>query len=185
MASEKPENSVKSSSKILGLIPPICATLAAVSAGVLFAGLYDIGQFGLQKLVSDFAEILVAIFIVCAIPAILLSRRSSEPAQTDNETLLAKFDELRTSTTSRLMSFQSAIDAMSGQDRESLIEENRMLKEQLDAVQNAERQKVVDEVEQLRSQNAILEEKIKKWAIQTVDATIEDKQAEELNAALQ
>lgn len=183
MASDKPENSVKSTSRIMGFLPPLFGILATVSAGLLFAGLYDIGHFGIQNIVSDFAVVPVAIFILCAIPAIVMSRKSGGSSQVEDEALSAKFDELRSTTTSRLMNFQSTIDGMTGQDRESLIEENKWLKEQLDAVQNAERQKVVDEVEQLRSQNAILEEKIKKWAIQTVDATMENDKKENLNAA--
>ncbi len=183
MASDKAENPVKSPNRIIGFLPSLFGILAAVSAGLLFAGLYDLGQFGIQSIVSEFAVVAVSIFVLCSIASMVMDGKSGGSVPVEGEAMSAKFDELRSTTTSRLMNFQSAIDAMSGQDRESLIEENKWLKEQLDAVQNAERQKVVDEVEQLRSQNAILEEKIKKWAIQTVDAAMEDDKAENQNAA--
>lgn len=183
MASDKAEKPAKSSGGIMGLIPLLLGTLAIVSAGVLLAGLYDVGHFGLQKLVSDLAAVPLAVFVLCAIAAMALSGKSRGAAQAEDQSLSGKLDELRSSTNSRLMNFQSAIDAMSGQDRESLIEENKWLKEQLDVIQNAERQKVVDEVEQLRSQNALLEEKIKNWAIQTVDMAMDDDKNGKVNAA--
>ncbi len=183
MASDKAEKTKKASGGIMGLLPKVLGTLAVISACVLFAGLYDVGHFGLQSLVEGIAVVPVAIFVLCAIPAMLLGRKAEGSALAEGEPVSAQFDELRSTTNSRLMNFQSALDAMTGQDRESLIEENKWLKEQLEEFQNAERQKVVDEVEKLRSQNAMLEEKIKEWAIQSVDAAVADDNPGNLNAA--
>ena len=183
MASEKAESSGKRTGGIMALLPMLLGTLAVISAGLLFAGLYDVGHFGLGSLVKDFAVVPVAVFVLCAIPAFKQLRKSGGAGQVADESVSVQFDELRTTTNSRLMNFQSALDAMTGQDRESLLEENKWLKEQLDEFQNAERQKVVDEVEKLRSQNAVLEEKIKEWAIQTVDSSIAEDKPRNLNAA--
>ena len=157
--------------------------IAAIMATILYLGLYDIGHFGLRELLSPLAIAPIALFAICSTVPIFLSASSSPSEDIDEEGLSAKIDELKSKTASRIAAIQSTLDGISGQDSETLIEENKMLKEQLEAIQQAERDKVLSDAEALRLRNEELESQIKQWAIQTVGESIPEDGRGQVTAA--
>ena len=150
--------------------------VAVLLAIILFAGLYDVGHFGLREMLSSLAIVPIVLFAICSTVPIFLNFGSSKGEVLDEEGLSAKIDEVRSRTASRITELQSTLDGLSAQDNEALVEENMTLKEQLEAIQRAERDKVLNNAEELRLRNEELENQIKHWAIQTVgEAIAEDR----------
>ncbi len=180
MAKNKGDNTGKPSGAkgggIVGLLTKIFGVLAVFSVTVLFVAALDIGHLGLAKTMSTLATIPLAIYFIGAMMMMFMGGGSSAPQEMpDVDELAAKIDDIQSKTASHIASFQNTIDAMSGQDRDSLMAENKALKEELEAIREAERQKAEDEFNSLRSKNEQLEQQIKEWAIKTVASSVEDR----------
>lgn len=174
---EKPEVEPGPKRSKVGILSKSFGVIAVISATLLFAGAYNIGNIGIQEMVSPLAIVPVALFGLSALVNVLVNGATSQPAAQDSEALSAAINEIQSKTTSRLAALQNQLDEMGGQDNEALINENRALREQLETIQQAEREKVLLEAEQLRSENAELEMQIKQWAIKKVDETINQEKA--------
>ena len=176
-SSEKSEMSPKANGGILPLLAKMFGALAIVFATILFAGIYDLGHFGLRDMMLSLPVVPVAIFGLSAMAHLFLSGTKADPAQLEAEALTSMINDVQSKTTSRLAALQGQLDGIGGQDNESLLEENRMLKEQLEAIHQSERDKVLSEADELRARNKELELQIKQWAIQTVGGTVSDEKA--------
>lgn len=157
--------------------------LAVLCAAILFAGLYDVGHFGLKKLIGPFAIVPISLLLVGSLMPLFLRGNAKPVESAGTEEFTDKIEDVRTELGSRISNLQGTVDGLSGQNTDSLIEENSQLKEQLDAIQQAERDRVLRETQELRSRNEALEEQIKQWAIKTVDETISPDDAEVRSAA--
>jgi len=138
---------------------------------------------GLGQILSPLAIIPITLFTIIAVIPIFIQGGNATSKQLDEESLIAKIDDVQSKATSRLAAMQNMLDGMTGQDKESLAEENKQLKEQLEAIKQAERDKVLSEAEKLRRKNEDLENQIKQWAIQTVGETVVDEESTQNKAA--
>ena len=157
--------------------------VAILLLAVLIAGAYDVMHLGFGEMLSPLAIVPIALYAIFSIASLFLPTGKGPDGQMDEEGLVAKMDELQSKSNSRLATMQTTLDGMTGQDKESLVEENRVLKEQLEAIQQAEHDKVLSEAEKLRKKNEDLENQIKKWAVQTVGETVAGENAEQAKAA--
>ena len=121
----------------MALVGKLMSVMASVMVAVLFAAALDIGGLGLPDMLSTLAVIPIVLFLIFAIIPTFLNSSSATLGELDEEAIDAKIDELRSKTNSRLAALQTSVESHSGQDNESLVEENRLLKEQLDAIQQA------------------------------------------------
>ncbi|MEP1208479.1 MAG: hypothetical protein ABJM29_10830 [Rhizobiaceae bacterium] len=160
---------------VMALVLKILQCLAIIMAAVMFAAAFDIGHFGLKEMISPFAIGPVVLFAILSIVPVFLSAKSSGGDGDDNDALAEKLTEVQAKVNSRLAAMQTKLDDMTGQDKETLAEENRQLKEQLEEIQQAERDKAASDAELLRKRNEELEEQIKQWAIESVGNTFADK----------
>jgi hypothetical protein len=174
---KKAEPKKKAGGGIMGLVGKVMGVLSVLSAAVLLGAIYDVGHMGLRETVFPLAWAPLALFVLGAVAQIFLGGSNSAAAPPDTEALTAMINDLQSKTASRFSSIQNSLDTVMGQDYEALVEENKALKEQLDAIHQAERDKVDEEMEQLRLKNVELEEQIKKWAIETVGASVAPKAA--------
>ena len=110
-----------------------CVAIALVA--VLLAGAYDVFHLGLGEVLSPFSIAPIALFAVFAIAALFLPAKIVNAGDINDDELAAKMDELQSKTNSRLAAMQTTLDGMTGQDKESLAEENKLLKEQLETIQ--------------------------------------------------
>lgn len=160
---------------IMKLVPKIMGALSVLSGAVLLAGLYDVGHLGLVHMLEGVAIVLVPLYLVGALAAIFMGGTAG-PAVTAGEgmdgAMAEQLHELQTKVNARLSSFQGTLDAMTGQDYEKILAENKELRAQLDAIRAAEKEQIDQQVELLRAKNAELEEQIRKWAIQSVGNAI-------------
>lgn len=163
----------------MALVLKILQCVAIVMAAILFAGAFDVGHFGFKDMISPFAIGPVVLFAILSIVPIFLTGRSSESEEFDEEGVAEKIGEIQAKMNSRLAALQSKVDDLTGQDKESLAEENRQLKEQLEAIQQAEREKIANDAELLRKRNEELENQIKQWAIDSVGGNLGDSKASE------
>ncbi len=165
-------------SKLFGVISILCAT-------VLFVAALDIGHLGLADKMGVIAAAPLGIYALLGIVALFMAPKpgAAAAATGDAGSIADEFAEFKSKTASRFSAMENTIDSFSGQDKESLIEENRVLKEQLDAIHEAERSKVDEEIEQLRVKNEELEEQIKKWARSAVSNAVGGEDAEPQQAA--
>lgn len=179
----KPEKDKKAAGKgdgaggggIMTLVPKVMGALSVVSGAVLLAGLYDVGHLGLVHMLEGIAIVLVPVYLVGALAAIFMGGKAAAamPGAEGTEGGMAEqLHELQTKVNARLTSFQSTLDAMTGQDYEKILAENKELRAQLDAIRAAEKEQIDQQVELLRAKNAELEEHIRKWAIQSVENAI-------------
>ena len=158
---------------IMGHLPRASGALAILSATVLFAAALDIGHLDLAHTMSTLAVIPLAIFMSGMLVVVFMGGGNAALAsESKQDDLIAKFDDFRAKTASNIATFQGRLDAMSGQDRDSLLAENKALKAELEAIHEAERAKVEDEFQQLRERNLQLEQQIKEWAVKTVGSAI-------------
>ena len=134
---DKPKKEGGGGGGILPLVGKILGVLAILSAAVLFAAALDIGHIGLKKTLAPFAIAPLAVYALFGIAALFLGGGKSSAAPLDGEALAARIDEIQAKTSSRITALQGSIDAVSGQDYEALVEENKSLKEQLDAIHDA------------------------------------------------
>lgn len=168
----KADKPKKGGGGIMALLPKIFGALAFVSAAVLFAATFDVGHMGLPGMVAPLAVVPISIFMLFGLAYLFMGGGKAGPASADNGELGETVSDFQTKTAARFAQIQNTLDAMSGRDYDSLVEENRALKEQLDAIHEAAREKVDLEIEALRNKNQELEERIKAWAVQTVDAAM-------------
>lgn len=156
------------------LLHKIFSVTSVLSATVLFAATFDVGHLGLAPMLGSLTAIPVATFAICSLAAIFTMPKagSSEAGAEVSEESLAAFTQFQSKAISRFASIENTIDMMSGNDKESLIEENKALKAELDAIHQAERDKVASEVEELRKHNEQLEEEIKQWARKAVENAV-------------
>lgn len=187
MAAKKTDNKAdkpkKSGGGIMALLPKILGALAITCAALLFAATFDVGHMGLPGMIAPLAIVPIAVFFLFGIAHLFMGGAKGGAAGTDNGELAETVSEFQSKTAARFAQVQNALDAMSGRDYDSLVEENRALKEQLDAIHEAAREKVDHEIEALRSKNQELEDKIKAWAVQTVDAAMGENAPESSEAA--
>ena len=162
----------------MALVLKILQFLAIICATVLLAGAYDIFNFGLKKMIAPFAIGPIVLFMVLSIVPVFLTPKPKTPEEEEAEDIGEKLAELQAKVNSRLTDVQTKLDSLSGQDRESLQEENRILKEQLEAIQQAERDKVASDARSLRQRNEELENQIKQWAIEAVGKNVAKEEAE-------
>ena len=159
----------------MALVLKILQCLAIILAAVLFAAAFDIGHFGLKDMISPFAIGPVVLFAIFSIVPVFLSAKSTNGDAEGDDAVVERLTEVQAKVNSRLSSMQTRLDDLSGQDKETLAEENRQLKEQLEEIQQAERDKAASDAELLRKRNEELEEQIKQWAIESVGSTFADK----------
>lgn len=170
----------------MAIVNKVLNCMATLVATILFVGLYDVGHLGLREMFSSFAIVPIVLFaIFSTVPVFLKAKSAGNGVLEDEELeeLVAKIEQVRIKTTSRISALQSTIDEQFGQSNEALIEENKMLKEQLEAIQQAERDKVLNNAEELRLRNEELEDQIKQWAIKTVGETIPNEDDGQAKAA--
>ncbi|WP_018689397.1 hypothetical protein [Ahrensia kielensis] len=175
-ANKKAETVTKDEKKKGGLGPllhKVFSVSSVLSATVLFAATFDVGHMGLAPMLGSLTAIPVATFAIFSIAAIFTMPKAGASASIGNsEDAIAAFTQFQSKTASRFASLENTIDMMSGNDKESLIEENKKLKAELDAIHQAERDKVDSEVEELRKHNEQLEEEIKQWARKAVENAV-------------
>ncbi|MDD9910614.1 MAG: hypothetical protein OXR62_13110 [Ahrensia sp.] len=165
---------------MMQLVAKILASLAVVSAAVLFAAAVDLAGLGLGDTLGILAAIPLLLFVVGSLAHIFLSGGGAAAVASDaGDDITAKIEDVRTKLGTRISNLQGAVDGLSGQDRDTLLAENQQLKEQLEAIEQAERDKVMAEMDSLKERNELLEEKIKQWAIQSVDEAMAPKAAAE------
>lgn len=177
MAAKKPDKKdakpKQSGGGIMGLLPKILGALAITFAALLFAAAMDVGHFGLHDMIAPMAVVPVVLYLLLGMAHLFMGGGgSSADAPAGGGDMTESFADFQSKTASRFASIQNSLDAMAGRDYDSLLEENRSLKEQLEAIHEAAREKVDHEVELLREKNRELEEKIKQWAVQTVDNAV-------------
>ena len=164
-------------SKVFGIISIICAT-------VLFVAALDIGHLGLADKMGIIAAAPLGLYALLGLAALFMGPKPSAAAAAGDDGSLAEaFAEFKSKTASRFAAMENTIDSFSGQDKETLVAENKELREQLDAIHQAERNKVDDEIEQLRMKNEELEEQIKQWARSAVNNAVGGEDAEPQQAA--
>lgn len=186
MAKSKTDKADKTTGKgggIMSLLPKILGLFAVLSATVLFVAALDIGHLGLAEKMSTLAAIPVVFYLLGAVAMLFMGGSGAAPASPDLEALTAKVDDIQSKTASHIAAFQGKLDAMSGNDYDSLVEENKALKAELEAIREAERAKADNEFEQLRTRNQQLEQQIKDWAVQTVGAAVAGEENTEQAAA--
>ncbi|MFP1632970.1 hypothetical protein ACLB6G_14655 [Zhengella sp. ZM62] len=160
---------------IMTLAPKIMGALSVLSGAALLAGLYDVGHLGLVHMLEGVAIVLVPLYLVGALAAIFMGGKAAAAMAGGEGTdgvMAEQLHELQSKVNARLTSFQSTLDAMTGQDYEKILAENKELRAQLDAIRAAEKEQIDQQVEMLRAKNAELEEQIRKWAIQSVENAI-------------
>ena len=158
----------------MALVLKILQCLAIIMATVMFTAAFDVGHFGLKDMISAFAIGPVVLFMILSIVPIFLTAKSPMSEELDEEGVAEKLGEIQSKMNSRLAALQAKVDDLSGQDKEALQEENRLLKEQLEAIQQAERDKVASDAKTLRQRNEELENQIKQWAIDAVGDHLAD-----------
>lgn len=164
-------------SKLFGVISILCAT-------VLFAAALDIGHLGLADKMGVIAAAPLSLYALLGIVALFMAPKPGAATATgDAGSIADEFAEFKSKTVSRFSAMENTIDSFSGQDKDSLIEENKVLKEQLEAIHKAERNKVDEEIEQLRVKNEELEEQIKQWARSAVSNAVGGEDTEPQQAA--
>ena len=163
----------------MALVSKILGCLAVLCAAFLFAAALDIGHVGLNQL-GMIALAPISFFVIFSIAHIFMSGGSGGgDEEFDEEEFMEAFKEFKSKIAGRMGDFQTTLDSMNGEDKDTLSEENKQLKEQLEAIHQAERDKVLTEAESLRSRNEELERQIKEWAIKTVDDTVKPEDAVE------
>ena len=171
----------------MALVLKILQVLAIICATILLAGAYDVFNLGLKKMIAPFAIGPIVVFMLFSIVPVLLTSKPKTPEEEEAEDIGEKLAEVQAKVNSRLTDVQTKLDSLTGQDKETLQEENRILKEQLEAIQQAERDKVASDARSLRERNQELEDQIKKWAIEAVGKNVAktegDEAAEASNAA--
>lgn len=173
MADTGKSDSSKMSGGLMGLVGKILGTLAVISAALMLAAVYDIGQFGLREMIYPIAWLPLALYLAGAIaPLFLTGGKAAGGASAGGDEVTAKLSEFQSKVNSRFAAMQNSLDALMGQDYESIVAENKELKEQLDAIHQAERDKVDAEMDGLRQRNEELEAQIKQWAMQTVSDAV-------------
>lgn len=168
---------------MMGIVSKVLGVLAILSAAVLFAGAFDVGHMGLHHSLESLAVVPLALYTLFAIASLFLGGAKASPESLEGEALSASISELQSKTASRFAAMQESLDAMSGRDYETVLEENKALQAQLDEIHQNERDKTEGEMEQLRLKNEALEEQIKQWAIQSVGAVVAGEKPEEMEAA--
>ena len=156
----------------MALVLKILQVLAIICATVLLAGAYDVFNFGLKKMIAPFAIGPIVVFMLFSIVPVFLTPKPKTPEEEEAEDMAEKLAEVQAKVNSRLTDVQTKLDSLSGQDRDSLQEENRVLKDQLEAIQQAERDKVMSDAQSLRQRNEELENQIKQWAIEAVGKNV-------------
>lgn len=162
----------------MALVLKILQVLAIICATVLLAAAFDVFHFGLKDMIAPFAIGPIIVFMLFSIVPVFLTPKPKAVESEGDEDLAEKLAEVQAKVNSRLTAIQTKMDGLTGQDRESLQEENRLLKEQLEAIHQAERDKVENDAQSLRQRNEELENQIKQWAISAVGKNIS---AEETN----
>ena len=159
----------------MALVVKILQCLAIICAAVLFAGAFDVFQLGLKKMIEPFAIGPIALFFIFSLVGVFLGggkkvvEASEESSETDE-----KMAEFQAKMNSRMAALQTTVDGFSGQDRDSLQEENQRLRDEIEAIKKAEQEKAEGHAEALRKRNEELEEQIKQWAIEAVGKTVAD-----------
>lgn len=163
--------------KVFGIISVLCAT-------VLFAAALDIGHLGLADMMGIIAAVPLGLFALLGLAGLFMGPKpTAAVAAGDDGSVAEALADLKSKTASRFAAMENTIDGFSGQDKETLLAENKELREQLDAIHQAERSKVDDEIEQLRVKNEELEEQIKKWARSAVNSAVGGDEVEPQQAA--
>jgi hypothetical protein len=85
---------------------------------------------------------------------------------------------LRTQSAATLKEVTQKVEAFIGGEHTRLKEENDRLRTHLDSLQRQDAEKIAGELTSLRQKNAELEERITKWAVESVDSRIERKTLE-------
>lgn len=163
----------------MALVLKILQVLAIICATVLLAGAYDVFNLGLKKMIGPFAIGPIIVFMLFSILPVFLTPKPKTPEEEEAEDLGEKLAEVQAKVNSRLTDVQTKLDSLTGQDKETLQEENKILREQIEAIQQAERDKVASDARSLRQRNEELEEQIKKWAIEAVGNNVAKDAAEE------
>lgn len=181
---DKEKGAKKKGGGLGALLPKIFGIISILSATVLFAAALDIGHLGLADKMGIIAAAPLGLYALLGLLALFMGPKpASGTAAGDDGSLAEALADLRSKTASRFAAMENTIDGFSGQDKETLLAENKELKEQLEAIHQAERSKVDDEIEQLRVKNEELEEQIKQWARSAVSSAVGGDQTEPQQAA--
>jgi len=120
----------------MALVSKILACLGVISAAILLAAALDLGNIHLAQTLGIWASIPLGLFVIGSIMHIFVGGGGGDE-EFDEEEFLETFKSHKSKTASRLSDFQTKLDSMSGQDNDSLAEENKLLKDQLEAIHQA------------------------------------------------
>ncbi len=154
--------------------------LCGLAAVVLFGSLYDLGFIDLRFELRDYALVafaaLIAGFGLAAFSGSGVERaeRSRLAQQIENITgeVAEKNAGLETSISMRIAAVEEKVQTFLGDEYERIKAENEEFRKEIEQHRFAEMTRTNTEIEQLRERNEMLQEKINKWAINSVDSAV-------------
>lgn len=193
------EGGEKKGSGLMGLVRLAGFALSIVSALVLSISLLDMGFIDLRPtlhafsgaaagalifftLLTGFAGSRVAAAKHAALDAQIVALKGELEGQLNAE-LQAKAEALGSSEAEvmrKLTDVEQRVEKFLGAEYERLVAENEDYRKEIDQSRVDEVSKASEEVEALRAKNQELQEKINKWAVESVDSKLSQ---EKLHAA--
>lgn len=154
--------------------------LSILAGVVLFSALFDLGFIDLRFELRDFALVALAVMLagVVAIAysgpritagAIAAIREELEAARGEIAAQNAAMEE---KVGAQVAAADQKVEKFLGAEYERLKAENEAFRKEIEQQRSVEMSRTSAEIEQLRQRNEMLQEKISKWAIDSVDSVV-------------
>ncbi len=159
----------------------ISAFASSILAGVvLFAAIFDLGFADLRFELREFALVALAVMLAGVVAVAYSGSRiaAGEIARIREELELAKGEiaaqnaALEEKIGARVAAADQKVEKFLGAEYERLKAENQEYRKEIEQQRTVEFSRTSAEIEQLRQRNEMLQEKISKWAIDSVDSVV-------------
>ncbi len=176
---------------IMGLVRLAAFMLAIVSASVLCVSLLDLGFIDLREQLHAYAGgVALALLFFAVLSRLAGSRVAAAErgaAQARIEALKTELQELMTAEveakagalgttgaelSKKLAEIEDKVDKFLGAEHDRLVSENENYRNEIEQQRRDEIAKASEEMEALRVRNQELQEKINKWAVESVDTRL-------------
>lgn len=177
---KKAKSSAKDPLGTMRLVRLAGLVLSILAGVVLFAALFDLGFIDLRFELRDFALVALAVMLagVVAIAysgpritagAIAVIREELEAARGEIAAQNAAMEE---KVEAQVAAADHKVEKFLGAEYERLKAENEAFRKEIEQQRSVEMSRTSAEIEQLRQRNEMLQEKISKWAIDSVDSVV-------------
>lgn len=163
---------------IMGLCRTLSFSASVLALVVLFSGVYDLGFIDLTQHIGKFSAPLIFLLILSIAAGAHAGSRVTAFQTSIGE---KKFAATKEAIDQRIGQLEKKVDGFFSEEISRIKAENDNFRKFIEDQRDEEKKRALEEAEALKSVNRELQEKINRWAIDSIDGTMNGENVKQLS----